>query len=320
MVAKLKAFVARYGEVPSICQFCGDRTQVDGWDVANVPSRHTICTHFGSWGKFVEAAGFKAKGISWAAGITGKKDRSYTNIPLSKKSQSLSVKIIADYLPTVQLLPNTFKAVPRIDAKSNGLGRLGMMNGFKNHCDKDKLRTKILSQIKDGDSVLLLESPALLALQEIQKLGIKPKEIIIPNHIEFAKVAAALREFKTDLNITLVHASALQYLVDTDIKFDFMWLDYCGAFCYYQRDLEIIMQKLNKSLTLVLTYNLWKFDKTASDDVYYFAQVANFIQKNARVSGKEAEFIENVSSHYKKRFYTVGFRIGEREAIKCSTN
>ena len=124
---------------------------------------------------------------------------------------------------------------------------------FKTTDDKIDIREKIISKIQEGDNVLLLESPELSAIKEIEKQGIKPNKIIIPNNKEFKKIKEALKNYKTDLNIELINTSALQYLVDSEEKFDFIWLDYCGAFSYYIKDLDILFaKKLDKNSDVLL--------------------------------------------------------------------
>ena len=179
---------------------------------------------------------------------------------------------------------------------------------FKSKEDKIDIRDKIISKIKDGDNVLLLESPDLSALKEIEKKGIKPKRIVIPNHLEFKRLSKELQNYKTNLNIECINTSALQYLVDSEEKFDFVWLDYCGAFSYYMKDLDILFAKHFKDMKLILTYNL--FDPAKNDENYYFTRVIDYVLD--KVSGKsKIRLINDVTYRYKKNMYNIGFDIQE---------
>jgi len=153
----------------------------------------------------------------------------------------------------------------------------------------------------------MLESPELGALKEIDKQGKNPKKIIIPNHLEFDEVAEALRQYNTNLNIELINTSALQYIIDhPEEHLNFLWLDYCGAFSYYVRDLETIFQREIRDMKLILTYNL--FDPKKQDDSYYFTNVIGYVLK--KLCGKnEILLMEDVSQRYKKTMFSVGFDI-----------
>jgi hypothetical protein len=153
-----------------------------------------------------------------------------------------------------------------------------------------------------------LESPDLSALKEIENKGIKPNKIVIPNHLEFNKLAEALRNYKTSLNIECINTSVLQYLVDSEEKFDFVWLDYCGAFSYYMKDLDILFQKHIKDMRLILTYNL--FDPIKDDENYYFTRVIDYVLDKITEKNK-VRLINDVTYRYKKNMYNIGFNIQE---------
>jgi len=115
----------------------------------------------------------------------------------------------------------------------------------------------------------------------------------------------AIQNYKTDLNIEIVNTSILQYLVDSEEKFDFLWLDYCGAFSYYMKDLDILFSKKFNNIKLVLTYNL--FDPAKEDENYYFTRVIDYVlSKN---ESNKIRLMNDVSYRYKKNMYNIGFNI-----------
>ena len=176
---------------------------------------------------------------------------------------------------------------------------------YKTTEEKIDIREKIISNIQDNDLVLLLESPELSAIKEIEKQNKKPRKIVIPNNKEFKKLAEALKNYETDLEIELINTSALQYLVDSEEKFDFLWLDYCGAFSYYMKDLDILFSKKFNNIKLVLTYNL--FDPAKEDENYYFTRVIDYVlSKN---EANKIRLMNDVSYRYKKNMYNIGFNI-----------
>jgi len=211
-----------------------------------------------------------------------------------------NIKIISKYKPKTIIIP--------VKQNRKGLSKTykGMkQESFKTTDDKFDIREKIISKINDGDNVLLLESPELSALKEIKKQNKKPSKIIIPNNKEFKKLAEALQNYKTDLNIEVINTSALQYLVDSEEKFDFIWLDYCGAFSYYIKDLDILFQKHLNNMRLILTYNL--FDPAKDDDSYYFTRVIDYVL--SKTEDKNVRLINDITHRYKKQMYNLGFNI-----------
>jgi superfamily II DNA or RNA helicase len=217
------------------------------------------------------------------------------------KSKS-KIVVIENYKP-LTLLPN------QIISKEKGKKTFAYKGApYHSKADKECIRTKIIREINDGDAVLMLESPDLTAIKEIEAQNKKPSKIIIPNHIQFKELAKALKNYKTKLNIELINTSVLQYLADTKESFDFVWLDYCGAFSYYTRDLETLLGKKLNDMKLVLTYNL--FDPNKKDDNYYFTRVIDFVLE--KVNGRSVRLINDVSYRYKKTMFSIGFVIKKR--------
>lgn len=216
--------------------------------------------------------------------------------------------------PNIKITP-TYKPITIIEKKKRNISgnpaaysKDLVRKEYKSKEDKVDIREKILSNIQDGDKVLLLESPDLSAIKEIEKQGKSPSKIVIPNDKEFKKLAENIRNYKTDLNIEIINTSVLQYLVDTKEKFDFVWLDYCGAFSYYIEDLDILFQKHFNDMRLILTYNL--FDPAKEDDSYYFTKVIDYVLN--KVSGtNKIRLINDITYRYKKTMYNIGFEIGK---------
>ncbi len=215
-----------------------------------------------------------------------------------------NIKVTSNYKPKTIIIP----------IKKNRKGLKRSYEGlhkeeYKSKVDKVDIRKRIISKIQDGDNVLLLESPDLSAIKEIEKQDKKPNKIIIPNHLEFRKLANAIQDYKTNLNIEIVNTSVLQYLVDSEEKFDFIWLDYCGAFSYYMKDLDILFSKKFNNIKLVLTYNL--FDPAKEDENYYFTRVIDYVlSKNEK---NKIRLINDISYRYKKNMYNLGFNISNNK-------
>lgn len=213
-----------------------------------------------------------------------------------------NIKITSSYIPKTIILPVKQKR-KGLHKEYKGMNKIE----YKSKEDKVNIREKIIGKINDGDLVLLLESPELSALKEIEKQGKKPSKIIIPNNFEFNKIVEALKNYKTNLNIELINTSALQYLVDSEEKFDFIWLDYCGAFSFYMKDLDILFQKHLSNMRLVLTYNL--FDPAKEDDSYYFTRVIDYVL--SKTEDKKVRLLNDITYRYKKNMYNIGFNIQE---------
>lgn len=222
-----------------------------------------------------------------------------------KKSKTKeNLKITPIYIPKTILIPKQRKN------KKGSIKEYEWGNHhFKTETEKINIRSKIIEKIQDGDNVLLLESQELSAIREIEKQNKKPNKIVIPNNKEFNKVSKALQQYKTDLKIELINTSVLQYLVDSNEKFDFIWLDYCGAFSYYMTDLDVLFAKKLSNIKLVLTYNLFDPQK-GEDDSYYFTRVIDYVLE--KVSGNnKIRLIKDISYRYKKTMYNIGFNIKE---------
>jgi len=228
-------------------------------------------------------------------------------IRMGVESPANNINIITKYTPKTLIIPTKQKQ------KGKGKTYEGLhKEQFKSKEDKMDIRDKIISKIKDGDNVLLLESPDLSALKEIEKKGIKPRKIVIPNHLEFKRLAEELRNYKTTLNIECINTSALQYLIDSEEKFDFIWLDYCGAFSYYMKDLDILFAKHFGEMKLILTYNL--FDPAKDDENYYFTRVIDYVLD--KISGEsKIRLLNDITYRYKKNMYNIGFDIQNRYRI-----
>ncbi len=214
-----------------------------------------------------------------------------------------NIKITSTYKP-ITIIPKTKKKRSGNPAVYKDIVR----KEYKSKEDKVDIREKILSNIQDGDKVLLLESPDLSAIKEIEKQNKKPSKIVIPNDKEFKKLAENIKNYKTDLNIEIINTSVLQYLVDSEEKFDFVWLDYCGAFSYYIEDLDVLFKKHFNDMKLVLTYNL--FDPAKDDDSYYFTKVIDYVLSKVSETNK-IRLINNITYRYKKTMYNIGFEIGD---------
>lgn len=238
----------------------------------------------------------------------------YSNLSLiAEYKKSDNIVIVSDYEPVV-VIP---KAPNVASGNYSEYKSASSFDGFKNEEDKNEIRNKILSKIKDGDKVLMLESPSLSGIKEIEGLGVIPEVIVIPNNKEFKKIAKALSEHQTSLNIELVNTSAQQYIADTTKRFDFVWLDYCGGFSTYARDLDILFTKHLSDMRLVLTYNI--FDPKKEDKSYYFTRVIDYVLD--KISGKsKVRLLNDITYRYKKNMYNIGFNIQEPKLESGKTN
>jgi len=188
--------------------------------------------------------------------------------------------------------------------------------------DKPIIRSNIAKCSKNNDIILALESSELSFVEELEKQHIMPKKLIIPNNQDIINLINALinKGYKILSNnngvvelikehsfpIKVVNTSVLQYLVDADEKFDFVWLDYCGAFSYYIKDLDVLFQKHLNDMRLILTYNI--FDPAKNDESYYFARVIDYVLE--KTNGKSnIRLINDISKRYKKNMYNIGFEI-----------
>ena len=94
-------------------------------------------------------------------------------------------------------------------------------------------------------------------------------------------------------------------LKEFEEKFNFIWLDYCGAFSYYMKDLDILFAKNFDKMKLILTYNL--FDPAKDDDSYYFTRVIDYVL--SKTEDKNVRLINDITHRYKKQMYNLGFNI-----------
>ncbi len=252
---------------------------------------NTYMRMFGSWKKFLQIINQKS------------------NMEECEKEECRkNIIFIQDYTPKNSLPDQTFDKHNKKYHSSPGIDP-DTLSGYEyaGSIEKDDIRYKIIDKIRDGDTILILESPELDALKEIEKQRKNPKKIIIPNNFVFEELATALKYFDTNLNIEVINTSVLQYLVDhSEECFNFLWLDYNGAFSYYTRDLDALFQREIKEMKLILTYNT--FDPRKQDDTFYFANVIGYVLKKLR--GKnEILLMEDISYRYKKTMFSVGFDI-----------
>ncbi len=263
-------------------------------------SRYPPCRyykHFGSWSGFIKQVGDYE---GWKKRRKERRSKASLLVWEQRKINS-NIKITPDYKPKTVIIPT------KIEKKGMSKEYKGFVKkAYKSKEDKTDIREKIISKIQDEDNVLLLESPDLLALKEIEKQNKTPKKIFIPNHIQFKELKKSLEKYNTKLNIELINTSALQYLADSEEKFDFMWLDYCGAFSYYMKDLDVLFAKKLNNVKLILTYNL--FDPAKDDENYYFTRVIDYVLGKSK--GK-VRLINDISYRYKKQMYNLGFKIQE---------
>lgn len=183
---------------------------------------------------------------------------------------------------------------------------------FKPDKEKENIRPKIISQIKSGDNILLLESPELKALKEIQKQNIKPNTIFIPNNREFKALINALNLDNFQFKIIPINTSVEQFIADMEFilkdhnikSLDYIWLDYQGGFSYYKQDLKYLFNNNLNKFTLILTYNKFDVRKKSLDN--YFVEVIKFIKKQTK--NYYFEFIDNINYDYKRDMYNIGFK------------
>ena len=257
------------------------------------------------------------------------------------------IEIISRYKPKTNIHENSESS--EFIPQGNKKGFKRWKRGYKNKEDlKMNIREKIVKMIKKGNKILILESPELMVLREIviqydmeeerlrsRDFMLHPEkqgkdydyyreekkthiEIVIPNNLEFDKLKEAILKWRKEswgdvfrkLDITLVNTSALQYLADTDEKFDLIWLDYCGAFSYYTKDLDMVFKNDTTDLKLILTYNI--FDPIKKDESYYFTNVIDYVLEKVK---KPVRLIKEISYRYKKNMFNIGFMIDNKEGI-----
>ncbi len=218
-----------------------------------------------------------------------------------------SITINTSYTPKV-----TIPKVPKHKAnkvKSNKTNSFGGDRKFNPNPEKDVVRKKIVDHISDGDVVLLLESPKLLALKEIDEQGIKPSRIIIPNHIEPEEMTEALQKYDNPNNIKIEFypTSILQFISDHDIKYDFVWLDYCGGFSNYYRDIDALFIKDAHPMKLVTTYST--YDPRKDEFTHYFVRAMKYIFAKTEKDYKFPLILDDVSGKYNKLMYQIGIEL-----------
>jgi len=257
-------------------------------------SPHVSKRLFGSWNKFKKEIGEKQ--------IT--QDRYLINPNLviidkySAKNKLSSEKLVED------------SSTIRKEVKKSGLAEIKKSGKKHNFGEKkDELRTNILKKIRNGDSVLLLESPECYAIKEMIELGLKPKKVIIPNHQEFNQLVQALKKIKLPFKVEVIKTSVLQIIADTDEKIDFAWLDYYGAFVNYSKDMRLLLKRgiLNDGARVLGTYRILDFRK--ANESHYFANAIDFIIQECQELNQKIRILSDVSCRYKSTMYNVGFQL-----------
>lgn len=239
-----------------------------------------------------------------------------------------NIKIIQNNKYITSISPYIPKIIPpplQIKHKGTNKEYSGMStNGYQDRTtqEKDEIRPKIVRNIIEGDNVIALESQELSFIKELRLQGINPKKVTIPNNREAVELVNALINYgykiqskkdgivelikENSFPIAVINTDAQTWLANTEEKYTFLWLDYCGAFSFYARDLDIVFAKHFGNMRLVLTYNL--FDPIKNDENYYLTRVINYVLK--KVSGKsKTELLEDITYRYKKNMYNIGFKI-----------
>ena len=243
-------------------------------------TQYNVVKLFDSWNKFLKSI-----------------DEPIKKYGTNKKN----VNIISNYTPVTSI-----KTVSTVTKKESKKIYNIKQTKYKTTNKKVSIRSKIIKYIKNNDTILLLESPELSAIKEIELQGKTPKKIIIPNNKEFNDLADALSKYDTKLNIEIVNTSALQYIADTKELFDFVWLDYCGAFSSYQQDLDILLKKNNVNFKLILTYTT--FDPRKDNDNNYMINVVDYVLANTG-NHKIIRLLKDISYRYKQNMYNIGVKL-----------
>ena len=247
------------------------------------------------------------------------KKRGYKiKIGINQFSNTMNLKI-AKYKPLI-VIPQTKLKRKGIKKTYEGINTHGYQDRTTE--EKDEIRPKIVKKINNGDRVTALEHYDLSFIKEIEKQEIKPKKVTIPNNKDSVKLVNALinhgYKIQTNKNgiveltkdnsfpIVVINTDARTWLVNTQEKPNFLWLDYCGAFSFYAKDLDILFAKSFDKMKLILTYNL--FDPAKDDENFYLTRTINYVLK--KVSGKnKIELLEDITYRYKKNMYNIGFNI-----------
>ena len=120
-----------------------------------------------------------------------------------------------------------------------------------------------------------------------------------------------LKRYKRELNIEYYNMSAKEFLRTTAYKFDYVWLDYCGSFTAYRRDLDILIEKcVKKKCIIILTYN--SFDPNKYHPNYYFTEPISYFLE--LVKGKyDVSLLNDITYRYKSNMYNLGFSIKRKQ-------
>lgn len=180
---------------------------------------------------------------------------------------------------------------------------------------KNLIRSKILSYVKNGDTLLLLESPALFAIKELIELKVKPSKVIIPNNQEYQELVTALLGLKLPFKVEVHRCSSTQYLRLTSFVFDWVWLDYFGSFSQYSKDIDLVYSKklIRENGYLFGTYRI--LDLKKKNETHYFSEVVNYCLNWSYRTNQLFQLVSDVSIRYKSTMYNVGIQFGNTNGI-----
>ena len=99
----------------------------------------------------------------------------------------------------------------------------------------------------------------------------------------------------------------MQFILDNDIDYDFVWMDYCGGFSNYCRDIDALLTKTTHNMKLVATYST--YDPKKEDFTHYFVKVFNHIIKQTRNKYQTPIIFEDISGKYNKIMYQIGIEL-----------
>ncbi len=256
----------------------------------------------------------KKQGLSWRDIIKQHGDSS----AYKKRMKNMSIKNLVDsgILKTKNLqIIDSYKPVVELSKRNLTKSKDGSMivgNKWKHseYTDVRKVEQRVVatSQVVNDLPAVVLDSKDCLFVKELIKQGKHPSVLYLPNCYEFTEMINTLKFMDLPFKVVAVNTAVSQFLADTEEKFAFVWLDYCGAFSFYANDLDIVFAKHLNEMTLIVTYST--FDPQKSDTTYYYTKVVNHILKKVNESKiYQMTMIEEISKPYKKNMYTVGVHI-----------
>lgn len=187
---------------------------------------------------------------------------------------------------------------------------------------KDKFRCDIVKFIKDGDNIMVLESPKLLFLKELIKQNKKPWSIYIPNNREFVELYLAVQLFQKmylGFSIHVRDRSSFEFICpEIDLccwsfnnpGFDFIWLDYCAGFSFFRFELIKLLERDLCRRVLILTYNKfdpYKYKYKGSCQDY----VENVLKIIELYSVRKFKVINHLTGDYKSNMYNIVIKFGK---------